>query len=121
MESKGEPTQDVGDAKDGRLKIPLRKSAQRFLKTKADLERVEGRDLSHDEAMAIILGFVEVSNRDKVADHVVKTLRELERFLEENNAPLEGHCVELFREQLSDVLRGRIPPRHLSEAILHVG
>lgn len=116
-------TTDIGAevlSKDGRLKIPLRKSAKRFLAKKAALERVNGRKLTHDEAMELMLGFVEVENSDAVAVLVTTTLKQLARDLDDNGEDLASDAVDLFRECLIDVVRGRTPSRRLTEALENV-
>lgn len=107
-------------AQDGRLKLSLRMSGPKFLSTKADLERMEGRPLTQDEAMMMILAYVELDSPDQVMTHVNSTLRELKRFLDEHREDLSANCVELFREALLDVMRGKVPPRHLSEVLIDV-
>lgn len=124
--TKEAPSQEASESTvvpphDARLKIPLRTSAPKFRTTKADLERLNGRPLTHDEAMNIILGFVNIDAGDTVVVAVTTSLKQLARDLQDHRQEALADAVELFRECLIDVIRGRVPIRRLTEAIENVG
>lgn len=115
-----EASPTTSSSKDDRLKITLSDSAPRLLAMKADLERVEGRKLTWDEAIRMMVGYVEVSSPDAVSIEVAQRLKALAAYLEEHRDEDAASIVSLFRESMLDVLRGKLEARRLSEALVDV-
>lgn len=118
MVSVPETAQNVSNDDLKRLKIALRASAARLLATKTAFENEEGRELSWDETMTLILGHVEIRSPDATSARTASMLREVEHFLEDNGEQSAADCVRVFRDSLLDVLRGRLQARILNDAIL---
>lgn len=104
--------------KDPRRKFALNKSAKVFQAVIDDIEKREGRKVSTDEAVMVLCAHYEMIGPDHIEAESSRRLKELRRFLDDANHDGLGEIVELFRENIMDVIRGKMTERQLREVLI---